>query len=442
DTLQDVELFCDEQNTAYSRFIFRGLSVTTKIRSLKFKSFLLHKTGQLISKTVLDSILDMLEAEALTERPQYKLNYRIARLGNSFYYDLGDKGVVLIDENGWRIIKQDIPIIFRRSPLFKNQVEPQHGGDIDLLFKYINIADEMDKILVISFIVSALVAKVPKPILALSGTQGSAKTTTQKLITEILDPSLSQDSHIRDIRELLQEATQRYILPFDNLSYIKEADSDLLCKMVTGTTFSKRRLYTDEESILFTPHNAIILNGINLPINRSDLLSRALIINLPRIDNNTRRDESSLLSNFDKDKPVILGAFFSLLSKAISAYSNIKTTQLPRMADYAQWGCATAKALGLSEDTFIDAYSKNTILQHEESVDSSMLGQVLLGILEKQTQIIDNPTSLLKNIREHAQNNCQDLRYLPSSPHAMGKELKRIAPSLEALGITIEQQRS
>jgi hypothetical protein len=309
------------------------------------------------------------------------------------------------------------------------------------LFKYINIKGKDDQLLTISFIVASLVGEIPKPILALSGSQGSAKTTTQKILTEIVDPSLSQDSHLRDIRELLQEASQRYVLPFDNLSYINEADSDLLCKMVTGTTFSKRRLYTDEDSILFRPHCTIILNGINLPVNRSDLLSRCLIINLPRIDEKTRCDEASLLQDFERDKPGILGAFFSLLSKAFSLYDDVKIDKLPRMADFAKWACATFKALGLSEHDFINAYEKNLKIQNEEAVYSSALGQVLIDLFGDKDQIKGTPTTLLKTVREYARDNGMDLRHIPATPHAMGKELKRITPNLEPLGFTIDYHR-
>jgi hypothetical protein len=437
----DFELFSDSKGNAYSRFMYKNNIVTDKITGGKFKHYLIKKIGKPVKKHELIALLDVLESEALMERPKYNLNYRVAKAGKTLYYDLGDQGIVKINRDGWTVLKQDLPIIFRRSPLFKNQIEPQHGGTIDLLFKYINIQDESEKILIVSFITSALVAEIQKPILALSGSPGSAKTTTQKLIANIIDPSLSQDSHIRDIRELLQEASQRYILPFDNLSYIKEADSDLLCKMVTGTTFSKRRLYTDEESVLFTPHNAIILNGISLPVNRSDLLSRCVIINLPRITDSERRDETSLISGFNADKPLILGAFFTLLSKALSLYDSVEIKQLPRMADYAKWGCATCKALGMNEQAFIDAYTKNTVIQHEESVYSSMLGQVIIDLLSTQNPIKESPTFLLKRIREHAKSCAQDLRYLPASPHAMGKELKRITPDFEAMGITIDQRR-
>ena len=52
----------------------------------------------------------------------------------------------------------------------------------------------------------------------------------------------------------------------------------------------------------------------------------------------------------------------------------IRLSGRPRMADFAEWGCAIAEALGHSQNEFLDAYSDNTNSRNEEALISSAAG--------------------------------------------------------------------
>ena len=59
------------------------------------------------------------------------------------------------------------------------------GGDLSLLWKFINIP-ENDQLLVLAWLLECFRAETPFPILALSGQQGSAKSSTQNKLRQLV----------------------------------------------------------------------------------------------------------------------------------------------------------------------------------------------------------------------------------------------------------------
>ena len=86
-----------------------------------------------------------------------------------------------------------------------------------------------------------------------------------------------------NINELIQILSHNYIAYFDNVSIIRDWISDTLCRAVTGSGFSKRQLYTDDDDIIYHFRRCIGFNGVNLGATKADLLDRAIIILLERI---------------------------------------------------------------------------------------------------------------------------------------------------------------
>lgn len=76
---------------------------------------------------------------------------------------------------------------------------------------------------------------------------------------------------------------------FDNVSSLTEWLSDALCRLATGGAFRTRQLYSDGSETIFNEQRPIILNGIGRFVTREDLLSRALIIDVPEIPKEKRR---------------------------------------------------------------------------------------------------------------------------------------------------------
>ncbi len=86
----------------------------------------------------------------------------------------------------------------------------------------------------------------PYPILVLQGGPGSAKSTTAKMLKEVIDPNEGLlRRHPESFRDLMVSASNSRVLAFDNLSSISLRLSDGLCQLVTGGDLSVRKHYTN-----------------------------------------------------------------------------------------------------------------------------------------------------------------------------------------------------
>ena len=280
DTLQLVnknclEFFLDQYGLAYAAVRLSDHVETMSINGKRFRNWVCKTkydaTNSLLSGETLTSILNILKAKAEFENNTRNLSLRVAgsdKEPNVIYYDLTNIKweVVKITSDGWSIEKS--PIVFRRYSNQRIQAypSPQYAPDIfDQFLKLLNIKDEDNKLLLKCYIISLLIPEIPKPILMLHGEQGSAKSTLQELIKLLVDPSIIHTlSFPRDINELIQKLHHNYIAYFDNISAIPWWISDERCRAVTGSGFTKRQLYTNDDDIIYNFKRCIGFNGINL----------------------------------------------------------------------------------------------------------------------------------------------------------------------------------
>jgi hypothetical protein len=125
--------------------------------------------------------------------------------------------------------------------------------------------------------------------LAIAGEQGSAKTVLSNL-RALIDPSVAPVRALpRDERELFIAASNGHVLAFDNLSGLPPWLSDTLCLLTSGGAFSTRRLFTDQDEMLFAAARPVIVNGIEDIITRPDLADRAILLMLATIAERQRR---------------------------------------------------------------------------------------------------------------------------------------------------------
>ncbi len=112
----------------------------------------------------------------------------------------------------------------------------------------------------------------------------------------------------------------------------------------------------------------LILNGINIPAQRPDLLDRCVLIRLEKIPEEKRRDEREVWAEFEAALPRIFGEVLTTLADAMVLEPSVQLDSLPRMADWARWGFAIAEAAGFGGARFLDAYRANLALQNEEAL--------------------------------------------------------------------------
>src|SRR6476620_5041846 len=87
--------------------------------------------------------------------------------------------------------RENPPVRFRRSAGMQSLPLPLRGGSIESLAPFLNLASENDFVLVVAWLLRALRAGGPYPVLAIAGEQGSAKTVLSKLLRAVIDPSVA-----------------------------------------------------------------------------------------------------------------------------------------------------------------------------------------------------------------------------------------------------------
>lgn len=387
------------------------------------------------------NVIGVLEGRASFEGPQYRLEIRSAWHGEELWYDPTDESwrAIRVTSEGWQLVDNP-PILFKRYSHNRPQVTPISGGDIRLFLNYVNVKDEQQKLLLLVFLVSCFIPDIAHVILVVFGAQGSAKSTLSKMLRKVIDPSAIEVASMPEThKELVQTLAHHAFLFFDNVSYISESTSDILCKAVTGSGFPKRELYSDDEDIIYNFKRCIGINGINLVSTRPDLLERSLLLGLERIDPRDRKQEKEMAESFSKDLPLILGGVFDALVKALHIKQTVILTNTPRMADFAVWGCAIAEALGFSQKEFLAAYRHNIDQQTEVSLNENIVAAAVVSFMADKETWKGTASELLQLLRQFVASDGFDVfeKYWPRASNVLMRRLNELSVNLKAVGISV-----
>jgi len=442
-------LFHTPAGEAYAHVAVADHKETWMLRRRGFRQWLVRKFYEAYDKPpaaqALQDAIVLLEAKAQFDSPELPVYVRVAEYGGRIYIDLCDKKwqAVEIGPQGWRLTA-DPPVRFRHTTGMQALPVPVTGGSITLLRNLINVGDENNWVLCASWLVAACRPRGPYPILILLGEQGSAKSTMERLLRRVIDPSAALvRTPPRHEPDLLIAATNSWILAYDNLSGLPPWLSDSLCRLATGGGYSTRELYTDSEEVFFDAMRPVMLNGIDHLAERADLADRAVILNLPRIEHEERKDEASLYAEFERDLPSILGALLTAVSCGLAQLPHTRLQRKPRMADFALWATAAEAALGFGAGAFMNAYAGNRAEAVAETLESDPVGAAILALLcalaeQKKTEHWEGTCKALKqDLEKLIEEEVKKERTWPNSPRALSSRLRRLTTFLREFGIKV-----
>jgi 5S rRNA maturation endonuclease (ribonuclease M5) len=440
---ENAELFHDQHVTPYARIRMGDARQIIRCRSAGFRrwlSGLAYVSENCVpGSEMFSAALSVIEAKACLA-DQYELSNRVAASEGAFWYDMGDGSAYRIDGAGYEHVEEP-PILFASYAHQQIQVHPVRGGDLHETLDFIQIPEGTHRPLVLIWSVSALIADMPHPMLVFYGPQGAGKSSASRTLRALVDPSsLATMSFPRDRNELVQKLAHHYVAPFDNIDNLPPALSDMLCRASTGEGFSKRQLYTDDEDVIYSYRRCVILNGINIAATRADLLDRSILVGLSRISPENRKEESYLECAFAKARPRILGAMFEALSKAMRLHPQVKLDSLPRMADFARWGCAIAEAIGYEQKDFLDAYQANIGQQNAEVLEGQPVAAAVMAFMISRKEWKGSPSELLASLESVAEDEKLDVRgkSWPKAPNVLSRRLREVQPNLGDVGIRVE----
>jgi len=336
------------------------------IRDATFANYLTttyyNEMDDVLSPIPLKAAVETLHGMAMNEdRPEYEVVTRIALCGEVIYLDMANKDneVIEVSKDGWRI-REGAPVRFRRPDGLLPLPRPEHVEDpakeFDELFTVVNCYPEK-KILVKGWEIGTLNPTGAYPVFVIKGEPGSGKSVKTKRMKQITDPSNLKIEELRKDKDLIITCFDNHIAAFDNISYLQQARSDMLCRVSTGAGFRQRLLYTNMESVQTTLRNPLILNGLEEFVTQGDLSDRCIYDEMPPAPEPVVSEET-LNKTFTEIHPKVLGALLEYAVRGLKARAEGKKPKIStRMSDFGEW---VVLCLGDKEgEEFADAYVQN-----------------------------------------------------------------------------------
>src|SRR5690606_15657372 len=362
----------------------------------------------------------------------------------AIYVDLCDDAwqAVEVTAGGWRVVANP-PVRFCRTKGMLPLPVPVAGGSVDELRPLLPGLDDEGWILFVSYLVQALKPRGPYPVLVLQGEQGAGKSSATRMARGLVDPNTAPLRSVpREERDLLIAARNGWVIALDNLSGTPIWLSDALCRLATGGGWSTRELYTDADELLINVQRPTILNGIDDLLSRDDLRDRAIILHLPPISDEQRRDEDEIWQEYERVRPRVLGALLDAVSMGLRRVGETKLPQRPRMADYARWIAAAEPALPWKPGEHLKIYAGNRREAAAASLESNAVAQAVLALMERREEWEGTATELLEALEQYASERAQRSKHWPGTPRALSGRLRRVAPLLRQAGVEVDWTRS
>lgn len=443
-----VELLFHCEQRAYARMAVNGHFETASLRSYGFRTWLTQlgyvEHGRVPTTQAVQDAMRVLEGRAIFEGNEEPVSVRVAGRTGVIYFDLGSPTweAVEITRDGWSIVRQP-PVQFIRPRGMLAVARPAPGGQIEGLRPFVNLRSDDEWRLFVSWLVAALRPQGPFPVLQVGGESGSAKSTLQRIVKKLIDPTKAPlRAEPKDVRDLMIAAQNCWVLSFDNLSSLSRWLSDGMCRLSTGGGFATRELYSDSEETQIDLMRPIVAGGIPDLANADDLVDRLVGLTLRRIDETVRQPEELFWPAFEAAQPQILGALFAGVACALREVEGVRLARAPRMADYARWATAASPAFGWEPGAFMRSYDGNTMESALISLESSLLAECVLELIRGDGAWYGRPGKLLERLTEIAGDRARDRAHKwPKSPAGLGKAVRRLAPSLRKTGVVVDDGR-
>jgi hypothetical protein len=454
----DCNFFCDQHGTPFA-FVNPPGSVL-QLRAREFKTFLVKEyytgTGEAVGTDAINAALNVLEAKA-TEAQRIKLAVRCNMdTERKLTIDLCNKqeSAVVIDGNGWRVARLEVPTFRRYSHMLPMEIGDD-SADLRDFVRFWKLKDQADDVLMAGYIGHMFVSEIPKAIHVAIGPKGSTKTSSQRYIRQLADPSSIEDMTIGEKgNEFVQQLAHHYVPLFDNVSKLQPWQADGLCRAATGAGFSKRSLYTDDDDVTYRYTRSVLVNGVNTPTQRGDFLDRALLFEYARVPKGERLEDSEVKRRMAEWLPRLRKSIFDALAVAIRNLEQVRedVKEKPRMADFAVWGEAFCRAIGYAPMEFYGRLMQKVDETSAIALENDVIADLLFKLFDEgkgrqyltaKDRFEGTATELLK-VLQHLNN---DLSYvgekeLPASPESFGRRLGELEADLGELGIRVEKDKT
>lgn len=437
--IEHVELFHDKNSDVYAKDLSTG--ETRRLDGRQFKDWLVANFYELTKKSPCDQslreALSTLSGLARHKGMCQDVYVRVAKHNNDYYLDLAEAGlnrVIRISPGNWEITNK-APVHFLRPETLRPLPEPIKGGDLSKLWELVNIP-ESERLLTIAWICECFRPDTPFPLLEIIGEQGSAKSTTQSMLRQLIDPNACNlRASPKAIEDIFVTAGVNWLVSYENISHLSPQMQDALCVLATGGGFAKRKLYSDADESVISVKRPIVLNSISAAVTAQDLIDRTVSIETPVILD--RKETNNLWENFESHHGIFLGALLNMIAKALEHLPNIQlpnAVNRPRLIEFVRFGMAIAKTMGKPEEDFLTQFNASRQESIARTIDSSPVASALIEWFENYpSNTIQMPIKKLFELVELKKPS--NTESWPRSPKGFADALRRAAPALRQMGI-------
>jgi hypothetical protein len=454
--VEGIELWHDDDGKAYATFPIGSHLENAAVRSSRFRDWLTlqyfddHKAAP--SRTAVDESLGTVEALA-RRCGRYTAFIRVAEQDGRIYHDLcnSDWQAVEINRHDWGVVDR-LPVKFVRRdgmlplPMPERVTERQSG--IEELRSFFGNLSQPHFALVVAWLMSCFRDTGAYPILMIHALSASGKTFLTKLLTDLIDPTVDALQRIPDDElDLIARATQAHVVGFDNVSHISNRQSDALCRIATGESFSKIKKYTDEERVIYTAKRPILLNGIPRLSERGDLANRTFLVSLqPLADKLTGLE---LNRRWLDARPRTMAGLYDGVRAALNNFDRVNLPGESRLIGPLRWSTAAEPSFGFDDHEILRAYQDSDQETLQTSYEADVVAQAVTRFVRSLSlrQWEGTSTSLWDAINNFATEDAPTERARkskswPNSAAGLTGRIERAADVLQKVqGIYFERQK-
>lgn len=436
---RNCELFHDRDADTYALIEVDGHRECWPVDSKGFREWLAYRFyrehGRAPAETTMNTAISTIEGNAKFGGDERQTHLRVASAGDAVWIDLCDDQwrAVEVTATGWRAVERP-PMLFTRSSTMRPLPMPMAGGSIEPLWSIVNVR-EADRLMVLVWMLECFRTSTPYAVLELTGEHGSAKSSTQHYLRELIDPNRANNRTApKTVEDVFIAARNSHLVSFENLSHLAAPYQDALCTLATGTGFATRTFYTNTEETVVNVKRPVALNGIAVVVTAQDLSDRTLHIDLPTIE--TRATANQLEQDFADHRSSIFGGVLDLLARALGELQTVRAEplKLPRMADFAQLGEAMYRASGMAPGSFLADYAARRGESVQRTLETSPVAAALLTYLEGNPQGFNGTFQQLYDALVMFAPTRDDW---PRSVKGLADALRRLAPALRQIGIFV-----
>lgn len=241
------------------------------------------------------------------------------------YTYIGGEEPVMKLSPGLMEFQKDLPrgLAFNTGPGRRMDIDPTARiEDLDELWELINVPEEA-RLLITGWLIQRWITTTGGiPILFFKGEGGLGKTETANYLKELTDPYGTRlDISLPNSPEEARTAfSHNGALAIDNIgSFIKEEQSNILCRASTGGAEVGRELYTSNGMRVTSYRLGLILTAIDAPSMAADLQSRTLLIEPAPLEEKAYKMAPGALSKAKREKAALIRGALAQLAAEVMA---------------------------------------------------------------------------------------------------------------------------